>query len=98
MEPDLRGRTASDLQSRKSTLCDTYRDYLSDLAHLPLDPAFTASRVDSAQSPICAALRSQCFTVRGSTWSFKVDNRMSRLSPSMCAGTCELCEKAELRA
>ena len=39
MEPDLRGRTASDLQSRKRTLSETYRDYFSDLAHLPLDPA-----------------------------------------------------------
>ena len=33
MEPDLRGRTASDLQSRKRTLSETYRDYFSDITN-----------------------------------------------------------------
>ena len=39
MEPDLSGRTVSGLQSRRKDPSDTYRDYLSDLAHLPPDPA-----------------------------------------------------------
>ena len=40
MEPDLRGRTARDLQSRNKRLYDTYREELSDLGHLGLDHAW----------------------------------------------------------
>ena len=39
MEPDLRGRTARDLQSRNKAGSETYRDKTSDLAQLGLDHA-----------------------------------------------------------
>ena len=46
MEPDLRGRTARDLQSRNKAGSETYRDKSSDLAQLGLDHALHLAQIN----------------------------------------------------